>query len=189
MENKSTFERFKGHFKKITRHKILVTVMCIKCGMIAQGLKHDLSKYSIVEFKAGVKYYQGFRSPIDAEKEDLGYSLGWLHHKGVNKHHWEYWIDKNYGNYDLYVLDIPFNYLLESVIDRICASKNYNPNYSDESPLQFFDYGKDKHFMGKENCRRVRLLLEYLAKNGEKEAIKYYRLLYKNWKKDHKFNI
>lgn len=189
MENKPYLKRLYGHLHTINTHKRYVTSLCFKCGMYKQGILHDLSKYTPVEFFAGVKYFQGFRSPIDAEKEDKGYSLGWLHHEGRNKHHWEYWMDKNYSNYELFVLNIPFNYLLEGVLDRIGASKNYNKNYTQSSPLEFFDNGKDRHFMGDENCRRVRLLLKYLADNGEKEAIKYYKKLYKCWKKDHTFDI
>ena len=68
MEKKAFFKRLSGHFTTITRHKLLVTFSCIKCGLYKQGLLHDLSKYSPTEFFAGVKYYQGYRSPIDAEK-------------------------------------------------------------------------------------------------------------------------
>ena len=77
------------HLKTITQHKIKVTWLCFRCHLFKQGLLHDLSKYSYIELKTGFKYYQGYRSPIDAEKEEKGYSLGWLHHKGRNKHHWE----------------------------------------------------------------------------------------------------
>lgn len=84
-----------GHFKTITTHKLAVTTLCFQCGLYKQGILHDLSKYSPVEFFAGVKYYQGNRSPIDKEKEVKGYSMGWLHHKGRNKHHWEYWLDNS----------------------------------------------------------------------------------------------
>lgn len=189
MEKRTYFQKFKGHLHTINNHKRIVTSLLFRCGMYSQAIKHDLSKYTPVEFFAGVKYYQGYRSPIDAEKEDKGYSLGWLHHSGINKHHWEYWMEKNYKDYSLYVLNMPFNYLLESVLDRIAASKNYNKNYSDRSPLEFFDNGKDRHFMGEENCRRVRILLKYLADNGETKAIEYYKDLYKSWKKNNKFDI
>ena len=66
---------------------------CFKCGLYWQGLVHDLSKYSWTEFSVGAKYYQGTRSPNDAERESKGYSSAWLHHKGRNKHHLEYWVD------------------------------------------------------------------------------------------------
>lgn len=189
MENKSYFERFTGHLSTITRHKIKVTGLCFKCGLITQGIKHDLSKYAPIEFFAGVKYYQGNRSPIDAEREDLGYSLGWLHHEGRNRHHWEHWIDKDYKTLSLTVLKVPFNYLLEGTLDRIAASKIYNPNYTDSSPLDFLNNGKEKAMMGEDNLRRYRLLLTYLAENGEEKALQYYKELYKKWKKDKKFDI
>ena len=63
-----------GHFSTITAHKIKVGQLCFRCGLYKQGLLHDLSKYSWVEFSAGVKYFQGNRSPIEKEKETIGYS-------------------------------------------------------------------------------------------------------------------
>ena len=66
---------------------------CFRAGMYKQGLLHDLSKYAPVEFLVGCKYYQGDRSPNNAEREDTGISKSWLHHKGRNKHHFEYWVD------------------------------------------------------------------------------------------------
>lgn len=82
---------FFGHLSTINHHKWLVMQHCFKVGLYRQGLLHDLSKYSPVEFLAGVKYYQGFESPNNAERRAIGYSRAWLHHKGRNKHHLEYW--------------------------------------------------------------------------------------------------
>ena len=45
------------------------------------------------ELKTGAKYWVGTRSPNSIERETIGYSTAWLHHKGRNKHHWEYWVD------------------------------------------------------------------------------------------------
>ena len=87
------FDNAIGHFRTITRHKLTVMDLCFKVGLIRQGLLHDLSKYSPEEFLSGVRYYQGTRSPNAAEKEIVGYSAAWLHHKGRNKHHFEYWMD------------------------------------------------------------------------------------------------
>ena len=81
------------HFKTITYHKYLVAKGCFRVGLYRQGLLHDLSKYSPAEFLVGARYYQGNRSPNNAEREAIGYSSAWLHHKGRNKHHYEYWID------------------------------------------------------------------------------------------------
>ena len=86
------------HFRTITTHKILVMKGCFKLGLYKQGLLHDMSKYGPTEFLAGCKYYKGYMSPNNAERFDRGYSSAWLHHKGINKHHLEYWID--YGSGD-----------------------------------------------------------------------------------------
>ncbi len=81
------------HLKLITKHKWIVFKLCCKAGIPWRGICHDLSKYSPTEFLEGIKYYQGNRSPITAAKEEKGYSEAWLHHKGRNKHHGEYWLD------------------------------------------------------------------------------------------------
>ena len=126
MRSSSRFPlRFWGHLKTITLHKLRVTRLCFKMGLIKQGLLHDLSKYSPVEFWAGVRYFQGYRSPIDAEKEAKGYSEGWLHHKGHNKHHWEYWIDRNKQCQGLFCVEMPKRYVAEMVCDRIAACQTY----------------------------------------------------------------
>ena len=82
-----------GHLKTVQRHRRLVRQYCFRLGLYWQGLTHDLSKFSPVEFWAGVKYFQGDRSPNDAQRRDNGYSASWMHHKGRNRHHFEYWTD------------------------------------------------------------------------------------------------
>ena len=81
------------HLRTINHHKWLVMKYCFRAGLYKQGILHDLSKYSPVEFLVGAKYFQGNQSPNNAERFDKGYSSAWLHHKGKNKHHLEYWID------------------------------------------------------------------------------------------------
>lgn len=112
------------HFKTITTHKMWVMRYCFKIGLYWQGLTHDLSKYSPTEFLVGMKYYQGDRSPNNAEREDTGMSKSWMHHKGRNKHHFEYWID--YGiNCDTIIKGVPMprRYVAEMIMDRISASR------------------------------------------------------------------
>ena len=82
-----------NHLKTVTHHKKLVLQHCFRVGLYYQGITHDLSKFSPVEFLAGARYFQGNRSPNEAERLKKGYSAAWLHHKGRNKHHLEYWID------------------------------------------------------------------------------------------------
>ena len=88
-----TLHNLWGHFHTITVHKFRVMKNCFRVGLYKQGLLHDLSKYGPEEFIPGVIYYQGTRSPNAAEREEKGFSKAWLHHKGRNKHHYEYWID------------------------------------------------------------------------------------------------
>ena len=115
----------KGHFETITRHKLLVMKYCFACGLYEQGLAHDLSKYSPTEFIPGCIYYQGDHSPNEAERLARGYSSAWLHHKGRNKHHLEYWIDYSTRKVGLAGMKMPLRYVCEMVCDRVAASQIY----------------------------------------------------------------
>lgn len=164
-----------GHFTTITRHKIEVMKNCFRAGLYYQGLVHDLSKYSPSEFLRGVKYYQGDRSPNDAERKETGVSRAWLHHKGRNKHHFEYWID-----YDLSIggkiagLEMPVIYVVEMVCDRIAASKIYMKDaYTDSAPLTYFEHSKGKYFMHPKTEKLLTKLLTMLAEEGEEELFDY----------------
>lgn len=81
------------HLRTILHHKKMVREGCFRVGLYRQGIMHDWSKYTPVEFLVGAKYYQGDKSPNNIERQEKGYSGAWLHHKGRNKHHLEYWID------------------------------------------------------------------------------------------------
>lgn len=163
-----------GHFKTITLHKIAVTKLCFRCGLYKQGILHDLSKYSPVEFCAGVKYFQGNRSPIDYEKEVKGYSLGWLHHKGRNKHHWEYWLDNSKDG--IKPIKMPINYLVEMYCDRTAASKIYmKENYHDGSAYEYFMNGYHYVIMHEDTKALLKLILEYQRDHGTDATISYIR--------------
>lgn len=121
------------HLRKILIHKYWVGLYCFKCGLYWRGLVHDLSKFSPVEFFESIKYYQGNSSPIDAAKKDKGYSKAWQHHKGRNKHHYEYWTD-NYDN-GTTCIEMPFIYAVEMLCDYLGAAHAYwgnNFTYSAE---------------------------------------------------------
>ena len=163
-----------GHFSTITRHKILVGKLCFKCGLYKQGLLHDMSKYSWVEFSAGVKYFQGNRSPIEKEKETIGYSKGWLHHKGLNKHHWEYWIDCS--EWGIFGTKMPVNYIAEMFCDRTAASMIYKKDkYTDASALEYFMLNQHNYCMHEESKELLRKLLEMCANEGLDNTIYYIR--------------
>ena len=55
------WKRLFGHFRTITKHRHKVIANCAKAGILWQGLRHDLSKYTPTEFVPGVKYYTGKR--------------------------------------------------------------------------------------------------------------------------------
>ena len=165
------------HFKTITHHKNLVMVGCFKVGLYKQGLLHDLSKYTTTEFFVGCKYFQGTMSPNNAERIDKGYSSAWLHHKGRNKHHLEYWIDYEIPNnkcdgkekpVGLCGMKMPLNYVIEMYIDRVAAAKNYQKkNYQPDSAYNYYLHGKDGLLLNEDSQALLELLLIMLAKQGE----------------------
>ena len=162
------------HLKTINHHKWLVMKNCFRLGMYKQGLLHDLSKYSPTEFLVGVKYYQGNRSPNNAEREDKGYTSAWLHHKGRNKHHLEYWLDYDLVNGGVTGMKMPVKYVVEMFCDRIAASKNYNKDtYTDRMPLEYFQKGKAKALLHPESAALLEKLLTMLAEQGEDKTFDY----------------
>lgn len=166
------------HFKTITYHRFLVMKGCFQVGLYYQGLTHDLSKYSPSEFIVGAIYYQGNRSPNNAEREKRGYSSSWLHHKGRNKHHYEYWID--YSANEGVVMapaKMPVNYVVEMLMDRIAASKVYNKGaYKNSDPLTYFLKGKERAMMHEETKALLEKLLRMLAAKGEKATFRYIKI-------------
>lgn len=125
------FKRLIGHTKTVIRHKNEVCKLCFKFGLYWQGIVHDLSKFNPVEFFPSVKYFQGTRSPIEAEKEDKGYSMAWLHHKSVNKHHFWFWVD--YDNKQCQnPVRMPLKYVYEMIADTVAAGKVYSKNAGKE---------------------------------------------------------
>lgn len=166
------------HFGTITRHKILVMKACFQVGLYRQGLLHDLSKYSWTEFSVGCRYYQGDRSPNNAEREENGYSAAWLHHKGRNKHHYEYWIDYGIdGDKTMIGMNMPVRYVVEMFLDRIAASKVYKgKDYRDSDPLMYFNGGKGQYLMHKETEKLLEGLLKMLAGEGEAKTFAYIRM-------------
>ncbi len=163
-----------GHFKTITKHRHTVIRHCIRAGIPMQGFLHDLSKYSPAEFSKGVKYYTGTKSPNEGERADYGYSLAWLHHKGRNKHHFEYWTDYNPIKRRVCPVKMPLKYVKEMFCDRVAASKIYQgENYTDAHPLSYFKGGKANRSIHPETSELIEKMLTVLAENGEDAAFKF----------------
>ena len=174
------------HFKTITHHRHLVRQYCFRLGLYYQGLTHDLSKYSPSEFWRGVKYYQGYRSPNDAERRENGVSLAWLHHKGRNRHHFEYWSDYNPKTKRVEPVEMPVRFLAEMFCDRVAASKIYlQDRYDQTCPLDYFQRStsKKRGMLHPETERQLTELLTILAEQGEDAAFAKLRQMVKNDKR------
>ena len=162
------------HFKTITKHRLIVMVGCFRVGLYWQGLTHDLSKYSPTEFLSGAKYYQGTRSPNTAEREDKGYSQAWMHHKGRNRHHYEYWTDMNRATRNYESVPMPRKYLAEMVMDRRAACITYQGDaYTDASALNYFMGSRERELMHPQTREELEYVLTMLRDQGEKVTFSY----------------
>ena len=177
MDLNTLIHNFKGHLYTVNSHKLMVMKHCFKVGLYKQGLLHDLSKYSPAEFIPGVIYFQGDRSPNNAQREAEGCSKAWLHHKGRNRHHYEYWIDypsnKDAG---LAGMKMPVKYVVEMFCDRVAASKIYNKEkYTDKDPLNYYLKGHAHYVIHPETDRLLHKLLVMLSEKGEEYTFRYIR--------------
>ncbi len=170
------------HFVTITRHRHKVIANCFRAGIPWRGLLHDLSKYSPTEFIPGAKYYLGNRSPNEGERESYGYSKAWLHHKGRNRHHFEYWTDYDPKTKRFSGVEMPRKFLVEMFCDRVAASKIYNGrNHTDSTPLEYFHNGRKNRgaIIHPKTSDELELLLTMLSEKGEEETFRYIRRMKK----------
>mgnify|MGYP000347432115 CR=1 FL=1 len=176
------WNNFIGHLRTILHHKNLVRHYCFKAGLYKQGIMHDWSKYSPTEFIQGVKYYQGGkRSPNYGEKMAKGYSSAWLHHKGRNRHHFEYWIDVSLNKEEGLVGNkMPVNYVAEMLCDRVAACEVYRgKNYTSAAPMEYYEFTKKYITIHPETRALLEKLLTILKDEGEESAYAYIRKLLK----------
>lgn len=177
----NTLKKAVKHFCLITRHKWVVLKLCIKVGEPIRGLLHDLSKYSWTEFSEGIKYYNGKQSPITECKKEKGYSKAWLHHKGRNKHHSEYWVDLNATDKTPIM---PYKYVAEMLCDKMAAGIIYQgKNWTKEYELQYWEKEKEESLI---NPKIKELITDCLTQVSEKGIDKVYtkenfRKLYKKY--------
>jgi len=170
--------RFFSHFHTITKHRHKVIYHCARAGILWRGLLHDLSKFSPTEFIKGVQYYQGSRSPNEGEREHIGYSEAWMHHKGRNRHHFEYWTDYNPETKTVSPVKMPLVFVKEMFCDRVAASKVYQgKNYTDAHPLEYFTRGKARRIIHPETSDLLESWLLMLKEKGESETFQYIKKL------------
>ena len=164
------------HFRTIQTHRKWVRYYCFKAGLYWQGLTHDLSKYSPTEFFESVKYYQSKSSPIVACKKDKGYSMAWFHHKGRNKHHYEYWMD-NFDNGGENIL-MPEKYAIEMLCDFLGAARAYmKDEFSYEAECIWWEKRKEHCAMNlilQDFCTKALDELASESPTNKKEYEKFY---------------
>ena len=170
-----------GHFMVITRHKWVVFKLCCKVGQPWRGLVHDLSKYSPTEFWEGVKYFNGKHSPITDAKKDKGYSQAWLHHKGRNKHHTDYWVDLSAPDKTPI---IPYQYVAEMLCDKLAAGMVYKgKDWTKEYELDYWLNERDKTHVNDQVEALITEFLTQVSKDGIDKVLtkKNVKALYKKY--------
>lgn len=168
------------HFKKICKHKYYVGKYCWKLGLYKQGIMHDISKLSPIEFFESVKYYQGDRSPIDACKEVNGYSMAWQHHKGRNPHHYEYYVDNLDKGGEALIM--PKKYAFELICDYIGAAKAYmGKDFTYEKEYEWWLKKRTNIAMHPAIKIFITVIFLQLKKNNEEKVLnkRYLNLAYK----------
>ena len=158
-----------GHLRTVRRHRHAVIRHCARAGIFWQGLRHDLSKYSPTELKnSAANYTDGTRSPNEKERAEKGYSEAWMHHKGRNRHHFEYWTDYDPVTKKMRPVPMPARYLKELLCDRLAASKIYQGDaYRQTYPLEYFQRGMATRMIAEETSERILYFLTLLAEQGE----------------------
>lgn len=141
----------------------------MKSGIPFRGLIHDLSKYSPTEFIESVKYFSGDKSPISNCKKENGYSKAWLHHKGRNKHHHEYWYD--YATPEKTVI-MPYKYTVEMICDTLAAGMTYQgKKWTNDYQLRYYlEDRKRKHIHPKIDSILLEVY-EEISKKGIDEVL------------------
>ena len=152
------------HFNLITRHRWIVFKLCCKAGIPLQGLVHDLSKFSPVEFWQSVEFYNGNMSPLLLAKRKYGYSKAWLHHKGRNKHHPEYWYDPRSRNP---MVLVPYKYTVEMICDNLAAGIIYNgKRWTKDTQLKYWNQRKENVPLNEKNKLVLTDIFTQISING-----------------------
>jgi hypothetical protein len=164
------------HLRVVTKHRNAVFVHCVRAGIPIRGFFHDMSKFSPSEFIPSAKHFDGHRSPNELERAEYGFSYAWMHHKGRNKHHFEYWTDYNPVTKAMGPVKMPLKYVIEMFCDRVGACKTYKgKDYTDASAYEYFARGKAKDRMHPETAKLLERLLIMLRDEGEKKTFRYIR--------------
>ena len=153
------------HMKLVMKHKWMVFKLCCKIGMPWRGFMHDWSKFSPTEFFESIKYYDGHKSPITVCKADKGYSEAWLHHKGRNKHHPEYWVDLALPGEKTVIM--PYKYAAEMICDKMAAGMVYNgKEWTQDTQINYYMKEREKIFINPQIDKFMIATFTEVSKNG-----------------------
>ena len=172
-----TMNKALAHFHTITKHKILVMKECFRGGAVPAGAaprSFQIQSHRVPGGDADIT--RGPGGPNNAEREDKGYSSAWLHHKGRNKHHYEYWIDYSLDGKHLLAGyadagpvcggDVPGTGSLQARSIKAISTKT-------AIPLSIIPNGKAGELMHPETRALLEKLLHMLADKGEEETYRY----------------
>lgn len=156
------------HFILISKHRHRVIRNGYHLGIFFHALKHDLTKYTPIEFFTSSKYFEGHHSPVYEERLNNNYfSKVCQHHTKRNPHHWEYWTDFFGGR--ILTKRMPYKYALEYVGDVLSASYTYNPKqFKSDTAYKYFMNKKDHYFMNNATKEFVSYCLKQYSIDGFK---------------------
>ena len=180
-KNKNFAQRFFGHLGTVIKHKRYVRRACFKMGLYRQGIFHDMSKFSLTEFAPSVKYFSGRLSPNAVDRKVSGSSKAWLHHKGRNKHHFEYWIDFS-ASVEGYAFGckMPLKYVAEMIADRYAACVAYNgAEYKKSDAWDYYSKARDVVIMQEDTKAVLEKALTIMKEEGEEAAFLFMKNLLK----------
>ena len=127
---------FWNYMHKVIKHKCIIFRLCCKARIPIRGITHDMSKFSYTELKEAWIYADGVESLLNNCKKIKGFSEAWLHHKGHNKHHPEYWIDNLNGEPTPQIMDRTSS--KELICDWLAAGIAYDDYWDFDSPLEWY---------------------------------------------------
>lgn len=155
--------------KRIVIHKFWVAYYCFQLGLYWQGITYDLSKFSLTEIKGALKYWNDFKSSLAYEKELNGYSETFLHHRGHNPHHYEYWIHSlDEGGV---AAEMPRKYALELICDYLAACRTYRGNPKEE--YKWWEEHSPKMKIHRRTKQYLNRIFLNFSHNSLKQAVKF----------------
>lgn len=79
-----------SYIKYMILHKYHVLKSCDKIQNLFNFMLHDMSKFSLYEWKYYVNRY--YHIKYYKEYKNIKFFHAWKHHLISNKHHWQYWV-------------------------------------------------------------------------------------------------